>query len=81
MAYVRTVVHADAGTDLKEAYDRATDIWGDVANVWAVSSLRPRTLATLIAHNHQVMGGDSGLTGAEKQMIATLVSAVNRCQY
>ena len=28
-----------------------------------------------------VMGSESGLTAAEKQMIATVVSALNKCQY
>ena len=81
MPYVRTVPYAEADAILKESYDRNIADWGRISNLTAANSLRPHIMKSLMAHNSQVMGSASGLSKAEKQMIATLVSALNKCQY
>lgn len=82
MPFVQTVPYSEAHGELKELYDQMLHRRGRISNVSSVSSLRPHIMKTLVAHNASVMvADDSGLTPAERQMIATVVSALNRCQY
>ena len=82
MPFVKTVPYHQAQGLLKEAYDEMLARQGRISNVYAVSSLRPETMVSLQNHHVPVMQSDtSGLTEAEKQMIATLVSALNKCRY
>ena len=81
MPYVRTVPYGEAQGELKVMYDEALRSRGTINNVMSVSSLRPHLMKTLSIHNRNVMQSESGLTPAERQMIATVVSALNRCQY
>ncbi len=82
MPFVKTVPYAKAEGLLKEAYDEMLSRQGRISNVYAVSSLRPETMVSLQNHHEPVMqSATSGLTEAEKQMIATLVSALNKCRY
>ncbi len=82
MPYVKTVPFEKASGVLKEAYDQLVAERGRISNVYAVSSLRPETMISLNNHHKPVMQSpSSGLSEAEKQMIATLVSALNKCRY
>lgn len=81
MPYVRTIPYHEAQGELKAIYDSSLQTLGWIPNVRAVNSLRPRILKTLNAHVDSVMRSDSGVSPAERQMVATVVSAVNRCQY
>ena len=81
MAYIKTVPHSEATGDLKVAYDAMAADRGFVANVHAVSGLRPHIMKSFSDHSGAVMRTASGLTPAEKEMIASVVSAVNKCVY
>ena len=81
MPYVRTVPYDESAGELRDTYDQIFRARGSVANVMAVNSIRPHLMRTLFVHNSTVMGSDSGVTPAERQMIATVVSALNKCQY
>ncbi len=81
MTYVRTIPYEEANAELKGIYDHLNHARGSISNVMAVSSIRPHLIKTLSAHVTNVMGADSGLTPAERQMVATVVSSVNKCQY
>ena len=60
---------------LTEAYDIAIKTRGRIANVQAVSSLKPNIMKTLMAHVGSVMFGESGVSRAEREMVAAVVSA------
>ena len=81
MPYVRTIPYKEATGELKATYDQILESRGFIANVQAVSSIRPKIVKTLGAHIGSVMRSESGLTPAEREMIGTVVSAVNKCQY
>ncbi len=81
MPFVKTVTFEEADGEVKTAYDRMLQNSGRISNVIAVSSLRPHLMTTLSAHGRSVMGTESGLTPTERQMVATVVSATNKCQY
>ncbi|MEO7910164.1 MAG: peroxidase-related enzyme [Roseiflexaceae bacterium] len=54
---------------------------GFVPNVYQAYSLRPQQLRGFIALYDAIMTEDSGLTKAEREMIAVAVSAQNHCFY
>jgi len=54
---------------------------GFVPNVYRAYSLRPQQLRGFIALYNSIMIEDSGLTRAEREMIAVAVSAQNHCFY
>ena len=81
MPFVRTIPYDEAQGELKGLYDQMLQRRGGISNVSSISGLRPHILKTLLAHNSSVMRSESGLSPAERQMIATVVSAVSKCQY
>jgi uncharacterized peroxidase-related enzyme len=54
---------------------------GFVPNVLRLFALRPTHLLAWNAHYEELMKGDSGLTKAEREMIAVVVSVANDCDY
>ncbi|PKB71246.1 MAG: hypothetical protein BZY87_06420 [SAR202 cluster bacterium Io17-Chloro-G6] len=81
MPYVKTIPYEDADGELKEAYDMMIETRGRIPNVQAVSSLKPSIMKTLMGHVASVMFGESGVSRAEREMVAAVVSATNKCQY
>lgn len=64
------------------------DLWapsleklGFVPNVLRLYALRPSHLLAWTAHYDELMKGVSGLTKAEREMIAVVVSVTNDCAY
>ena len=55
--------------------------WGRIPNVQAVSSLKPNIMKTLMAHVGSGMFDESDVPRAEREMVAAVVSATNKCQY
>ncbi|HIM48632.1 MAG TPA: hypothetical protein EYM77_10270 [Dehalococcoidia bacterium] len=54
---------------------------GRIPNDQAVSRLKPNIMKTLMAHVGSVMFGESGESRGEREMVAAVVSATNKCQY
>jgi uncharacterized peroxidase-related enzyme len=54
---------------------------GFVPNVLRLYALRPLHLLAWNAHYEELMKGDSGLSKAEREMIAVVVSIANDCRY
>jgi uncharacterized peroxidase-related enzyme len=54
---------------------------GFVPNVLRFFALRPSHLLRWTDHYDELMKGDSGLTKAEREMIAVVVSTANACAY
>jgi uncharacterized peroxidase-related enzyme len=71
----------DAPPGVKAMFDKASEKLGFVPNVLRVYALRPRHLELWYAFYEDLMRGDSGLTKAQREMIAVVVSTVNRCHY
>ncbi len=81
MAWIQTVDESQASAELKSLYDGVKGILGFTPNVFKVSSLKPNTLKALAGLVGEVMFGESGLSRAERETIALVVSAVNKCRY
>jgi len=82
MAYIKIASLEEAEGPLRERYEHALANNRRVFNIVSASSLRPTLIETFFAHYASVMNSpDSGLTRAEREMVATVTSAANRCEY
>ena len=81
MPYVKTIPYEEAQGELKEAYEFMIKTRGRIPNVQAVSSLKPNIMMALMEHVASVMYDESGVSRAEREMVAAVVSATNKCQY
>lgn len=81
MAWIRTVPEAEATGFLKRIYDDAVQRAGKVFHILRVMSLSPRTLHASMGLYAASMLGPSPLSRARREMLATVVSAANRCHY
>lgn len=82
MAWIRTIGLAEATGTLKRIYDAAISRAGKVYNIISIQSLSPRALRASTQLYLEVMHSpDSGLSRAQREMIATTVSRVNGCHY
>jgi uncharacterized peroxidase-related enzyme len=81
MARIQTVRPEEATGELKLEYDAARRRAGKVFNILRVQSLNAKTLHASMELYLAAMHGPSGLSRAEREMLATVVSWANRCFY
>jgi uncharacterized peroxidase-related enzyme len=81
MPWIKTVDPEDADAELKREYDTAMRRAGKIFNIVKIQSLNPRTLRASMDLYLATMHGKSGLTRAEREMLATVVSWANHCFY
>lgn len=82
MAWIRTIAPEDATGLLRRLYDAAVRRAGKVFNVIRIQGIRPKVLRASTQLYLEVMHSpDSGLTRAQREMIATAVSRANDCYY
>jgi hypothetical protein len=79
---IRWIDESDATGELAAAYDyvRAASPLGHVADIMKTMSLRPDFMVA-IRDASMMHFADGALTRAQHEMIASYVSAVNRCHY
>ena len=81
MAWIKMIPENEATGRLNELYEKYTESWGGVDNIMKIHSLNVKSMKThhdLYAH---LMRGRSGLSRAQREMIAVVVSAANKCRY
>jgi uncharacterized peroxidase-related enzyme len=81
MAWIKMVEPEEATGELKTEYDNAVERAGKAFNILKVQSLNPRALRASMAMYLATMHGHSGLSRAERELLATVVSWANRCFY
>ena len=81
MAWIRTIPVAEATGALKRQYAAALERAGKVWNIVSSMSLKPELLRTSIQLYKTLMFGPSGLSRAQREMIAVVTSRVNDCYY
>jgi uncharacterized peroxidase-related enzyme len=81
MPHIRLIEPDDADGLLKDEYDAAVGRAGKVFNIVKAMSLRPEVLKASMDMYRAVMFGPSGLTRAERELLATVTSQVNECHY
>jgi uncharacterized peroxidase-related enzyme len=71
----------DVPAEVKELWALPLEKLGFVPNVLRVFALRPKHLLAWWAYYDELLRGESGLTKAQREMIAVVVSVTNRCHY
>ena len=71
----------DIPAEVKELWALPLEKLGFVPNVLRVFALRPKHLLGWWAYYDELLRGESGLTKAQREMIAVVVSVANRCHY
>jgi len=72
---------AELPDDLRSMFAKARERLGFVPNVFRVYAFRPERLSAWFAHFRQLHRPSDQLTAADREMIAVVVSAANRCLY
>ncbi|MBI5669418.1 MAG: carboxymuconolactone decarboxylase family protein [Chloroflexi bacterium] len=81
-AWIETIDEADATGDVAAAYEKCGDRRsGNVDHIMKVHSLHPQSMLDHQQLYKTLMYGKSLLTRPQREMIAVVVSAINRCVY
>jgi uncharacterized peroxidase-related enzyme len=72
---------AELPDDLRGLFAKARERLGFVPNVFRVYAFRPRRLSAWFSHFRQLHEPTDGLSAADREMIAVVVSAANGCLY
>ena len=81
LSWLRVPTEDELPDEVLELWRPSLEKLGFVPNVLRLFALRPSHLLAWNAHYEEAMKGDSGLTKAEREMIAVVVSVANRCRY
>jgi len=81
MAWIKTITPAEAEGRVAEVYAKFKSRFGVAPNIMQAFSLRPELLAAVARVFQVATFGGSKLTRVQEEMIATVVSATNRCHY
>ncbi len=84
MVWIRTVPEDEATGVVKEVYDHwrvRMERSGGPSDVVKVFSIQPRILAAVEGLRSGIKDGASNLGKDREEMIAVVVSAINRCTY
>lgn len=80
-AWIDTVAPEDANGPLADIYQRIGGRSGSVAHILRCQSLHPEGLRDHYALYRSIMFDRGALSRAERESIAVVVSAINRCRY
>jgi uncharacterized peroxidase-related enzyme len=72
---------AELPSNLRGLFAKVRERLGFVPNVFRVYSFRPDRLSAWFAHYRQLHEASEHLSAADREMIAVVVSAANRCLY
>lgn len=82
IAWIEVIHEDEAAGELAEIYDRErVPQTGQVDNILKIHSLHPQTLRDHVQLYKTLMFGKGGLSRPERELIGTVVSAVNHCYY
>ena len=81
MAWIKMIEPEDATGELKNDYVRAVARAGKVFNILKIQSLNPEALHASMGLYLATMHGTSGLSRAERELLAVVVSRANNCFY
>jgi uncharacterized peroxidase-related enzyme len=81
MPWIDVVAEDEATGDVKAAYDRVVKERGKLSGIMLVQGLRPEAMLRHLELYVELSFGESGLTRAERELIAVVVSSANGCEY
>lgn len=82
IAWIETIAPSEADGELKSLYKANFDRqMGGVDYILQIHSLHPQSLQDHVQLYQTLMFGPSPLSRAQREMIAVVVSSINRCKY
>jgi len=81
MPYIRQINEDEADGKLKEYYDSLIRSRGKLSNIMKIHSLNPSSMMAHMDLYLKIMFGKTALKRYENEMIAVVVSSVNKCDY
>ena len=81
LTWLRVPDEEELPSEVLELWAPSLEKLGFVPNVLRLYALRPSHLLAWSGHHDELMKGDSGLSKAEREMIAVVVSVANDCRY
>lgn len=81
MAWIKVFSYEEATGFLKKQYDGAIKRAGRIWNIVSIMSQNPRAMKASMDFYGAIMHGQSPLSRAQREMLATVVSAENHCLY
>ena len=81
MPWIKTIDESEATGRIKELYDELIQKRGKVSNIMKIQSLNPEAMKQHLDLYMTLLFGKSGLSRAERELIAVVVSAANECGY
>lgn len=81
MPWIRVIGENEAKNGLSEQYEAVSLARGKVANIMRIHSLHPETMRTHLDLYKSLLYGRSPLPRKTRELIATVVSSLNRCDY
>ena len=81
MTFIKTIDIDRAKGIVKNEYDKGIRRSGSVFNILKIMSQSPAALKESMRLYLAIMFGESKLSRAQREMIATVVSQVNHCNY
>ena len=81
MAFIETIDIQNAKGIVKEEYEKGIKRSGKVFNILKIMSRSPAALRESMRMYLAIMFGESDLSRAQREMLATVVSRVNHCHY
>ena len=81
MPYIETIPYEAAESPLRDIYDELIKSRGKLAAVHQIQSLNPPTIMAHMDLYLKIMFGKSPLKRYQREMIAVVVSKMNRCEY
>jgi uncharacterized peroxidase-related enzyme len=81
MPFIKVIEQNEATGELKDIYAKVVGERGKLSNILKVHSLLPKTIKTHLDLYMSIMFDKAGIRRAERELIATVVSAANKCEY
>jgi alkylhydroperoxidase family enzyme len=82
MAWIKMIPEENVHDDyLRSLYEKYREPHGGVDHIIKVHSLNPKSMQLHYDYYKHLMKGKSGLSRAQREMIAVVVSTRNECHY
>jgi len=81
MPHIKTVELNEAAGELKDIYSKVVGERGKISNILKIHSLLPKSMITHLDFYMSIMFNKAGIKRADAELIATVVSAANKCDY
>jgi uncharacterized peroxidase-related enzyme len=81
MPHIKIVEPNEAAGELKDIYSKVIKERGKLSNILKIHSLLPNTMITHLDFYISIMFNKTGIRRADAELVATVVSAANKCDY